>query len=137
MDGTKTGAKGVDIPKISQAKKRTDSMLSLFAMKLDRHCCIQKAVDTTGVIPDHGNTEKSTKILDIDPRSPPLHKHCEDLLKLGEVRATCFVFVQKMVEGTATMTVEDAPNDKKISPPPLDSVQCTISTCNLKATMSR
>ena len=86
-----------DISVLRTAMLCTSSLYIVMDMSLGRMKPIMKAYNTTGVVKPHDNTGKSTAMKDDDPRMAPLIKHYDELLGLGEVRAT--MLISSLVEG--------------------------------------
>ena len=96
-DGRAAYDLGHDISKLRSAKMCTQSMMLVMDIGPSRFSKIRKAAISTGIVKPHGNKGRSTAMKDTDPRIPPLVDHFEELLLLGEVKATRLV--SEMVDG--------------------------------------
>ena len=67
---------------------------------------IRRATQTTGTVRAHGLKGRATRAMQpTDPRWAPLREHFNELLGLGEVRAT--KFIKKIVDGMQNTTTKD------------------------------
>ena len=111
-DGSVAYDAGEDISVLRTATLCTSSMYIVMDMSLGRMKPIMKAYNTTGVVKAHGNTGKSTEMKDDDPRMAPLIEHYDELLELGEVRAT--KLITSLVEGRQQTTLRDDEDDENV-----------------------
>ena len=96
-DGSVAYDAGEDISVLRTATVCTSSLYIVMDMSRGRMEPIMKAYNTTGIIKAHGNKGKSKAMKDDDPRLGPLLEHYEELLELGEVRATRLI--SSLIEG--------------------------------------
>ena len=111
-DGSVAYDAGEDISVLRTATLCTSSLYIVMDMSLGRMKPIMKAYNTTGVVKAHGNTGKSTAMKDDDPRMAPLIEHYDELLELGEVRAT--KLISSLVEGRQQTTLRDDEDDENV-----------------------
>jgi len=112
VDGSRAQEEGRSIKNLLQARICTNSMCNLFEIRKERYTSIRKAAVSTGVVKAHGNKGRQTRVQEHDPRMPPIRKHFEELLKLGEVSNT--KFVRKTTNESVTSRPRDDPDDRII-----------------------